>query len=252
MSRTSTAFYVAYFESLIISVCGFVLLSGVLQGNSDYSSLQRWAVDSQFYLFCCTLVFQLLLSGNAKAKHLKGAESDEDTGGVVDLLAAVATAYCSHCFMIFLVSVLMFAQTTVASNSIRSWVTAPTGMWYFHPENISISDCTKGTWSDVVFNITNGTVCFNETRVLYRGEHQFPDNITNGTLYFQSPKSDAVQIVFGNSYATGGDPSIIVTQSITGSISFACVLAFISVTLFVSAYSSTEVGKYCPLFLSPR
>jgi hypothetical protein len=253
MGRSSTSFYVAYFESLILSVCGFALLSGLLQGNRDYSGLQRWAVDAQFFFFCATLLLQLLLSGIVKENNVDG----------VDLLASVATAYCSLCFMIFLVCLLMFVQSTVASDSVRGYVTNPNGMWYFYPADISVADCTKGYWSDIAFNtqnlpggtVTNGIACLNSSRVLYRGVHQFPDNITNGTLYFQSDKSDAVQSVFGSSYAASSDANAITTQSITGSIAFAFVLAFISVTLFVScyaAYSSTAVGKYCPLFLSPR
>jgi hypothetical protein len=254
MTRTSTAFYVAYFESLIISVCGFVLLSGLLQSSGDYSSLQQWAVDGQFIFFSVTLVLQLLLSGIVKEKDVKGVD---DAEGMADLLAPVANAYCSLCFLIFLFCMLMFAQSYVASDSVQSWVTAPNGIWYFHPANISSSNCTLGTWSDVVFdgNDTNKTMCLNTTRVLYRGVHEFSDNITNGTLYFQSEKSDAVQIVFGSSYASSGSLDGITTPSITGSISFAVVWAFVAVTLFVScyaAYSSTAVGKYCPLFLSSR
>ena len=266
MSRSRTAFYVAYFESLVVSVCGFVLLSGVLRGTSDYSSLQQWAVDTQFFFLCGTLVLQLLLSGIVKAKEIKGDEKENEnqaTSGVSDLLAPVANAYCSLCFVIFLVCMVMFAQISAAPNTVRSWVTAPNGMWYFHPTNISNSDCTTGTWSDVAFDISNvvngtrmnGAVCLNQTRILYRGVHQFPDSITNGTLHFQSQKSDAVQMVFGNSYAASADPSAITTQSIAGSIAFGFVWAFVSVTLFVScyaSYSSTPEGDYCPLFLAPR
>ena len=192
MARSSTAFYVAYFESLIISVCGFVLLSGVLQGNNDYSSLQRWAVDAQFFFFCGTLVLQLLLSGIVKDKDVQGTEESKYTWTVSALLPSVANTYCSLCFVIFLTCMLMFAQISTASDSVQSWVTAPNGIWYFHPANISVSDCTNGTWTDVVFNVTNvpngtgtnGTVCLNNTRALHRGVHRFEDNITNGTLYF--------------------------------------------------------------------
>jgi hypothetical protein len=247
---------------LVLSVCGFVLLSGLLQGNTDYSALQRWAVDAQFVFLCITLVFQLLLSGNTKEQDVGGVKR-VDAAVATDLLSPVANAYCSLCFMIFLVCVLTFARSTLASDAIRSWVASPNGMWYFHPANISVSDCTNGTWSDVIFNITNvandtathGIGCLNSSRVLYSGVHHFANNITNGTIHFQSDKSDAVQLVFGSSYAASDSASAITTQSITGSVAFALILSFISVTLFVScyaAYSSTAMGQYCPLFLAPR
>jgi hypothetical protein len=239
MARTTTAFYVAYFESLIISVCGFVLLSGLLQGNSDYSSLQRWAVDAQFFFFCGTLLIQLLLSGIAKRVEV-----------TTDLLSSVANAYCSLCFMIFSVCVLMFAQTSSGSSQIvEHKFINPNGAWYFHPQNCTYG--TNGTWSNLR---SSGAMCTMNTTVLTDAFKDFSNSSTS-SHFFQSDRSDAVQMVFGNSYASSDSASAITTQSTTGSISFAFVLAFIAVTLFAScyaAYSSTAVGTYCPLFLSSR
>ena len=250
MGRTATGFYVAYFESLILSVCGFFLLSGLLRESNNYSSLQWWAVDTQFIFFGFTLVLQLLLSGIVK----------EDVGGMSSLLASAANAYCSLCFMIFLVFVLMFSQSTVASDSVRNFATSPHCVWNFHPANMQDSNCTNGTWRETAFIITsstpsNGIKCLHSTTRLYRDLHQFSSISTNGTWYFQSERSNAVQMVFGNSYAASSDQHLITAQPIAGSISFALVWAFMSVTLLVAcyaAYSSTVVGQYCPLFLSPR
>jgi hypothetical protein len=153
------------------------------------------------YIFLCHFGTAALIERGDQTNRNK-----KDGGGMSYFLAPAANAYCSLCFMIFLVLLVMFLQTTVASESVNALVVAPR--------------CVQ-----------------------------------NGTSYLQSDRSDTVQMVFGNSYAASDTEASITTQSVSGSVSFALIWAFISVMLFVScyaAYSSTTEGEYCPLFLSSR
>jgi hypothetical protein len=254
------AFYVAYTESLIVAVCGYMLLNGIMRGNEDYSGLQRWGVEVQFGLFCVTFVLQILLSTIAKDEVPEEKEEKEDMKIPFskNLHAYIANSYCSACFLIFLVFLLMFSKSMAVEKEpmLNIAMTSRGGDWYFHPANVTRSECNTGEWRETIFQYSNGIACLdNHTRQLVKGIHEFNQSIPNATWYYQSGWSNTVQIVSGKSHAAGRDENTVTAPPIGGSIAFGCIWAFVSLSLLLScytAYASTPPGEYCPLFLSPQ
>jgi hypothetical protein len=192
MSGNLGTFYVSYVESLVVSLCGFLLLSGVFHNNQDYSSLQQWALETQIVFFSATLLVQVIW-------HTLPPGSEFSR--LLPLGSLVADAYCFLCSLIFVVLVLMFSRSMVSEQTpiSISMMLPLRGMWYFHPHSPnSTHPCEyPGTWKETVYKSSSNTCLGNQTDWL---RNQFPDN-TNGTLYYQSERSDTVQLVSGNSYA---------------------------------------------------
>jgi hypothetical protein len=291
MGRSTAAFYVAYFESLVLSVCGYLLITSTFGGLVDYSALQRWGVDTQLILLCVTVVLQLLVGGKVKTEDVgngdKPDDDDKDDGKekATNLLggitASLANVYCSLCFSIFAVFIVLLAQSSATTAPVSEVLTKHDGaFWYFHPSDVLQEMCGNGVWKHTLFvmpNVSTGLGGFevllasygeclnNKTKELVRGvchsgqgcitdtgnlTSYFSDDVS---LYIRSSTGDAVHLVFGASYAESHDVSLGHAIPILGAISFATILAFISVVLLVScytAYSSTGMGVYCPLFIS--
>jgi hypothetical protein len=270
-------FYVAYVESLIVSGCGYLLLNGVLQGSQDYSALQQWVVEMQFVMFGATFVLQLLLSSvvGLESQEKENDEDDEykeddqvqteDQKGdqMQNVLGAVANAYCTLCFMTFLLIIGMFSRANITSATLRHTITPKgSGVWYFHP----IETCSSGIWQQYPWvnntQLTGDTTCLtNHPKYLTLGLGQTMDdfkndtNVTDALWYVMNEWSHTIQMVYGNSYAASEDENAVTSPPIAGVISYAVIMAFQSVILLLASYaarSSTPRGTPCLLFLAPR
>jgi hypothetical protein len=226
-----------------------MILFGVLESTQDYSALQQWAVKTPFVLFACTLVLQLLLTTSMRDVDDESQKQVNQTAR--EIMAALATAFCSSCFMTFVVLLVMFVRSIPSGQRAATKTLFPPNgsvYWYLHPANPSNETCDHGVWKTTMYK---NTTCFNNnTNRLIRGQHHF-DN-TNGTWSYRSEWADIVQMVAGTSNAVGAYDTV-TSASVVGSISFACIWASASVLLLLSmytAYSARVSGKPCPLFLS--
>jgi hypothetical protein len=242
-------FYISHIESLLLTTVVYMILSPLLTPNQDYSSLQEWGLNVQFWGFVVTILLQLILRGNT---------SEEDTSREY-LSAALSNTYCSLCCMIFLFMSILFAQSLVGSPfPVRHFGVVPgnNGSWYFHPTNLTQNTCTNGTWQTTRYrDLTKEYPCLdNNTKYLITGVHQYSENIT-ATWFYQSDLSNAAQVVAGASQAGSGDMDQASTPPMGGSISFGVVWAYVSLMLLLSCYtahSSITAERYSPLFLLPR
>jgi hypothetical protein len=167
MRALKSVFYVSHIEALILGVCGYMVISGVLRGTADYSGLQRWGVDIVFWTFVATITMQIMLSTAINIDELGEEdeevvdENDEDTkkrtestkkiraenAVIQGFMLSISIAYCSLCFIVFVTFVVVFVLSIPSGqpDTISMVVLHGNASWYLHSTNLSDTLCTKVT-----------------------------------------------------------------------------------------------------------